>query len=181
MAFLDREITRHDPFSKVLFYSVLLHYAIFFIFVGNPFLLLNEKEGSSEGERSMEVRLLSAPKEDGPEKAVRIPLPKPAGAGQAVQENLALSRESGDINADGDEAKAPTERPDTARPLHTGDLADLNAVVPPTAPQTKTPRKLPPNMTGPEDCMLKVVGMVCPSGTAECIEAYKAFCASLPQ
>jgi hypothetical protein len=43
----------------------------------------------------------------------------------------------------------------------------------------RTDSVLPPNVDGPEDCLLKVVGMVCPNGDAACIAAYKAFCASL--
>lgn len=44
-----------------------------------------------------------------------------------------------------------------------------------------TTKKPPPNMTGPADCMIKVVGMVCPNGDAKCILAYTEFCSTLPR
>ncbi len=179
MPFLDRNISRNDPFSKVLFYSVLLHYATFFILIGNPFLLLNNKEDPLERERSMEVQLLSPPKaaEEEPQP-VRTPFPKSVGTDSIPQENLALSR---DLEAVGTEELEQSPSSDTLPSLRKENLGDLNSQTPTFKTPKKVARKLPPNMTGPEDCMLKVVGMVCPSGTSECIEAYKDFCASLPK
>ncbi|MDC4224187.1 MAG: hypothetical protein MPW15_08155 [Candidatus Manganitrophus sp.] len=55
-------------------------------------------------------------------------------------------------------------------------VEDIGALSP-----RKKIRKPPPNMTGPEDCMLKLVGMVCPGGDFDCIQAYKDFCTRLPE
>ncbi len=202
MYFFDRQDTEEDPFSKVIFYSVLIHYGIFYLLFGNPFLLLNRDKNDTSTGQNIEVRLLSFPQALEAVQKEGIPFPIPELGTDSSQEKLALSNNllekthsaggvvltkiapfkewKGNIDATGDselekaevlKADSPHEMPDL---LEAADTAASNAT-------KKVAQTLPPSMTGPEDCLLKVVGMVCPGGDIECIVAYKEFCASLPE
>ncbi len=52
------------------------------------------------------------------------------------------------------------------------------------APEALAPpgaaRKRPARLTGPQDCLLKVVARVCPDADLRCMEEYAAFCQALP-
>lgn len=190
MPFLGNHASQDEPFTRVFFYSVLLHYAIFFIFFGNPFLLKFEDipEGAS-GDKVFDVHLSAFP--GAVENAPKIesmglfppevrrgggenPL-KPA-APEAGPSALAQPDPSAVPNAEGKKRGEQQEGLSPAALKTEGKVFNPDQPVP-----LVTSQKLPPNMTGPEDCMIKVVGMVCPNGDAKCIEEYTAFCASLPK
>lgn len=75
----------------------------------------------------------------------------------------------------------PAALPDTPR---TGPIEEEGVQVVeapgPEPPQPQTRRKSHKNMTGPEDCLLKVVAMICPAADLQCMADYQTFCASLP-
>jgi len=56
-------------------------------------------------------------------------------------------------------------------------VVDAVGQVPP--PPEARPKR-PKNMHGPEDCLLKLVSMICPAADLQCMADYRAFCASLP-
>ena len=69
--------------------------------------------------------------------------------------------------------------------LRTGPIEEAGGVqvvdaVGPTLPQPEARPKRPKNMHGPEDCLLKLVSMICPAADLQCMADYRAFCASLP-
>ena len=75
-----------------------------------------------------------------------------------------------------------TEQSDIPR---TGQIQEEGRVqvvdsVGPVPPPPEARPKRPKNMSGPEDCLLKVVAMVCPAADLQCMADYRAFCASLP-
>ena len=68
--------------------------------------------------------------------------------------------------------------------LRTGPIEEAGGVqvvdaVGPVLPPEARPNR-PKNMNGPEDCLLKVVLMICPAADLQCMADYRAFCASLP-
>ncbi len=206
-----------DPFARVLFFSVFLHYIIFLILFGNPFLL-NWENGRNPPslDRRFEVHLLNFPgmgdsrspgalsREKGlkglgssPENGRHPPKIKMLGlfpqevSGEEVK-NRALKEQDAEALGNAQrKTQNPSEIPDLKfgitnqtlkQKLKTATLnpegKDLLSDEPLPMVTTKKP---PPNMTGPADCMIKVVGMVCPNGDPKCIVAYTAFCASLPK
>ncbi|VAX28751.1 hypothetical protein MNBD_NITROSPIRAE01-618 [hydrothermal vent metagenome] len=201
MAFLENHTSKDDPFTRVLFYSVLLHYALFFIFFGNPFLL--NLDDTSEGygmQQGLNIELLHLPGTEG-----EALLPKQQALGLFPPE---VKKASGkDHSGQGLNAEAFHDKPSqiTQAPAR----SDMAAFKPPSPvnaigqgkvfrlggaiqheglslpieepPPLITSKKPPPNMTGLEDCMIKVVGMVCPNGDAKCIAEYKTFCATFPK
>jgi len=58
-----------------------------------------------------------------------------------------------------------------------GGVQVVDAVGPVLPPEARPKR--PKNMNGPEDCLLKVVSMICPAADLQCMADYRAFCASL--
>lgn len=185
MSYLDRHASKNEPFTKVLFYSVLVHYVFFYIFIGNPLLILTFDDPSSIVDHSIDIRLLSIPKMEEAPKEIRVPFPIKTGESSQAQANLSPVPAFPEGPVDKFEiGHEITEVEETASniPLAADELPDFKEAVSsstPTEESKKIVRKLPPNMTGPEDCLLKVVGMVCPSGAVECIAAYKEFCSSL--
>lgn len=182
MPFLSRHYSKEEPFSKVLFYSVLIHYFFFFLLFGNPFLILPpDEKGPPQSDTKFSVNLLSFPKmEEEPQESSSHVL-RPT---KRLNEEALL--EAGEIDED-EEGPVPNqteEAPQFKTVLSEAVLEPLNSINPtpssPSIPTKKVARRMPPSMTGPEDCMLKVVGMVCPGGEVECITAYKEFCATLP-
>lgn len=184
MSYLDRHDTRDEPFAKILFYSVLIHYGFLFLFFGNPFLILSFDDEPSNSIQSIDISLLSLPIIE--EEEARIPFPKmhgkPNGAGANLSPLPAFPEGPVDRFEIGHEI-SESEKNEKNPPLSTDEVPDLieaEASSPADSPK-EIVRLLPPNMTGPEDCLLKVVGMVCPTGDFECVSAYKEFCASLPE
>lgn len=188
MRYTYHRASEEGELPRILFYSVLLHYVVFYIMFGNPFLIQSLSGGSSSVVRFFDVQLLSPPQE------------APPGAPKPVPVNRNISLGGSQANLTDEEISRLFEVPEgfregesreaLARPLPLAENAledGINVVdkvkSPPEVEQIKvrekTDKALPPNMTGPEDCLLKVVGMVCPNGDAACITAYKAFCASL--
>ncbi len=180
MRFSDRHSSGDELLPKVLFYSVLIHYAFLYLFFGNPFLILNRDDGSEKQTQSFDIQLLNVPMNNGDvNKALAT---RPLKSDDVKESDKAATpithtterRQSVDleeavkIQSLVSEAEEPDKNNKTLKP-------------PQLAPGKKAALKMPPNMTGPEDCMLKLVGMVCPQGKVGCITAYRAFCASLPK
>jgi len=200
MTFLADHVSKEDPLARVLFYSVFLHYALFFIFFGNPFLLNLDDAPEDYGmQKGFDIQLLPLPGVDGE------PFPNQQALGLFPREVARASR--GEPDGKGLNPEAFYDKPSqiTQAPK-ASEMSALNNPRPPVhvagrgkalrlgpaqfegkaslseePPPRVTSRKPPPNMTGPEDCMIKVVGMVCPNGDAKCIAEYKAFCATLPR
>lgn len=179
MHFSDRHSSEDGLLPKVLFYSVLLHYALVYLFFGNPFLLLNPDDRPAVSAQSFEVKLLNFPKN------LPINLPTNSAINEETEKKALVARalRKEDFNQSPDATdstrRISDETPNTEKveealeqpqPLQASELATVKKVT----------VKMPPNMTGPEDCMLKLVGMVCPQGKIGCITAYRDFCASLP-
>lgn len=178
---LDLHHTAKEDLPRILLYSVMVHYIVFYYLFGNPFLvMINRGLGSGgpgfAGQQGLDVELLSPSQvgEDGPS----------AGEGAGRSTNTSAGKrnfpvfppEEGADEDDQIEARQ-TENADSL----SEDGINLVEGVGPVSPPKKTKRKPPANMTGPEDCMLKLVGMVCPNGDFDCIEAYKEFCLKLPE
>lgn len=175
MIFLENHTSKDNPLARVLFYSLALHVVLFFIFFGNPFLLhFDDTPEGYEMEKEFDIELLLLPGTDGQPfqiQALGLFPPEVESRGDAqvgleseVLEISALKPDSA-VNTTSDGAQVQTGT------IHTRT----------EPPPLVTGRKLPHNMTGLEDCMIKVVGMVCPHGDAKCIMEYKAFCATLPK
>jgi len=185
MPFLSHHALEEEPFSKVLFYSVFIHYMVFFALFGNPFLVLSPpKPGGSSQKKQFSVNLLSLPagREGEDEGSFRARHPTMRVEGEAPALEAPESEESRKGRP------APSQEDDlkpAPKPLHSeAALAPLETKPtekPSVAAPKQPPLRMPPSMTGPEDCMLKVVGMVCPNGEVGCIAAYRDFCATLPE
>lgn len=150
---------------KVLLYSGAVHLAVFYLLVGDPFsIFAREKNGPLES-KELRVHLLSP--SQGKEALGRD--------GEKEDFPVFPRDEKGELSDPG-ESGAQEERKEKE------DRIDLVASAPPAstpAPQAAE-RKMPRNMTGPQDCMLKVVAMVCPDADLQCLAEYKAFCSALP-
>ncbi|GEM_PF-2156377 len=201
MTFLSNHASNDDPLTRVLFYSIVLHYAAFFVFFGNPFLLIRfDKAPKNYGmQKEFDIQLLALPGTEGPlprQQALGLfpSEPKTESGGKEKRGGglnpHAFHNQPSELNEPPDPERLPELDTGTAVKAVGGDgeqlrigsiqhegKAPLNEDPPPLV----TSKKLPPNMTGPEDCMIKVVGMVCPNADAKCIDEYKAFCASLPK
>ncbi len=170
MLFSDRHDSGDELLPKVLFYSVLLHYALLYLFFGNPFLILIQDDVPLNSPQRFEVKLLNFPM-NGSDR-------------EKAPERLALSH---DIARNTETDVIPTtrlsrkEQEENFSESAVDQLEDQHkpAKVLPLVTAKKTSPPMPSNMSGPEDCMLKVVGMVCPQGRVGCIKAYIAFCTSL--
>ncbi|MFQ5588704.1 MAG: hypothetical protein ACE5F7_07675 [Nitrospiria bacterium] len=220
MVFRQPHDSKDEPLARVLFYSVMLHYVVFFILFGNPFLLmLDDTPEAPALDRRFEIQLFSPSGLSGVQtKSGALddaalsgkggvglgPFPPKVEALGLFPQEVSIdgerdgnpeSRDSdgpGDVPVALDENEDPSRLPDfekkrvsetesddfvnAAALKREGDALLTDAPIP-----VVTTRKPPPNMTGPEDCMIKVVGMVCPDGNAQCITAYREFCASLPK
>ncbi|MBI3804314.1 MAG: hypothetical protein HY282_11200 [Nitrospirae bacterium] len=165
---LDLNPTGKEEFPRVLFYSVVLHYLIFYLLFGNPFLLRFNRTGNGAQTAELSVELLAPSQiEKDPKAADTKPDPYP----------IVFPPEEGSDEEDRIETKEAKVDPASEEGTNL-----VPAVVPlPPSSEKKKEHKLPPNMTGPQDCMLKLVGMVCPNGDFGCIEAYKQFCENLPR
>lgn len=199
MTFLDYHMAKDDPLARVLFYSVILHYVLFFIFFGNPFLLSIDKDLEDYGmQKVFDIDLLPFPGIDGQpfpsQEALGLFPPEVEGSGEGEAEGEGLNSEAfhnkpSEINEAPEISEmAAFNAPPPVNAVGGGDELRLGAVqyegktpLITEPPPLITSKKTPLNMTGPEDCMVKVVGMVCPNGDAKCIAEYKAFCATLPK
>ena len=160
---------RDEPLSRILLYSVVVHYVVFYFLFGNPFLILLNRGGGGGGtDQSLDVELLSP-------NQVHI-----GSDGNLIEPKRDFPAFPPEEGTDGEERPAP-EKADPA-PLSEGGIKTVETVEPlPPSPPKKVARKMPRNMTGPEDCMLKVVAMVCPEGDSQCITEYREFCIHLPE
>lgn len=176
---LNRQYSDDEKLSRILFYSVVFHYIVFFLFFGNPFLILSEGgKGSGDGGGSnIDVQLLSS-SQIGPALSSTLSEPPPLssseaeGSGVFDPKNFPAFRPEEGTEEGTEEISSPPESPSTAE----AGISMAGDAIPPSKPAA---RKMPKSMTGPEDCLLKVVGMVCPSGDAECLADYVAFCSTL--
>ncbi len=160
---------RDEPLSRILFYSVIAHYVIFYFLFGNPFLILMNRGGGGTGGQNLDVELLSPN---------QVNIASDANPIEAKRDFPAFPPEEG---IDGEEDLPAPEKADPV-PLSEEGIKAVETVEPlPPPPPKKIARKIPRNMTGPEDCMLKVVAMVCPDGDAQCITEYREFCTHLPE
>jgi len=150
-----------EDLPRILLYSVMVHYIVFYYLFGNPFLILINRNLGSGGPSNLDIELLSPKDVDEGDD--------PFG-GKREFPVFPPEKEEGEIEFRGG------EKPDSLSEEGMNLVENIAALPPP-----KKIRKPPPNMTGPEDCMLKLVGMVCPNGDFDCIEAYKEFCAKLPE
>lgn len=162
---LNQSASKEEPFSKILFYSVIAHYIIFYFLFGNPFLILTQQEGGSLNNKHLNVQLLSPGQVD-PGPGIEV--------AQGKFDFPAFPPEEGSDGSD----EPPSDEKEAA-PSEEGIKAIKSIEPAPPTVTKKVVRKLPRNMTGPEDCMLKVVAMVCPNGDPECIAEYREFCMSL--
>ncbi len=189
MRYAYRRASEEGELPRILFYSVLLHYVVFYIMFGNPFLIERLSGDGLSGGRFFDVQLLSPPEEAPP----GAPMPRPVSP-----ETLLLGGNLGDMSEeaiarlfevpigfqDGKVVGAP-RRPLTIADAGLDDgISVIKTLNTPSEDEAiivpeKIVEDLPPNVTGPDDCLLKVVGMVCPNGDAACIASYKAFCAGL--
>lgn len=166
--FFDRSVSRDEPLSRILFYSVMAHYVIFYFLFGNPFLLQFSRTGEAAIDRKLDVELLS-------------PSQVEAGGAKPLKEDRsnfpAFSPEDGSDDKDASVSSGQ----DAPVPLSEEGMKTVEKVEPSQPAPKKITRKLPRNMTGPEDCLLKVVAMVCPAGDSQCITEYTDFCLNLPK
>ncbi|MFQ5543142.1 MAG: hypothetical protein ACE5FY_02175 [Nitrospiria bacterium] len=173
---LDR-ISEESPLSKILFYSVVLHYIMLFALFGNPFFITFDQQPYKPASRNtFDVDLLTPPPPGASSKKISARLfPR---ENLAVTETLAVRKEQGNLTKISTAATKDSQPSDER-------ITDIAPLLPEQIPSKpiipkRVVRKLPPNMTGPEDCLLKVVAMVCPNGEFDCITAYKDFCTTLP-
>ncbi len=162
--FLDSHPSGKEDLPWILLYSVMVHYLILYFIFGNPFQIVIHRDRGGSEQTPLDIELLSP---------------------NQVETNRFTD------NAD-DPVFLPEEGPDQEDQIEVREkksdplpedgmnLVESAAPLPPSPPK-KTTRKAPPNMTGPQDCMLKLVGMVCPNGDFQCIEAYMDFCSNLPK
>jgi len=187
--FSDRHSSEDEQLPKVLFYSVLLHYTLVYLFFGNPFLLLNRDDEPPGFTQNFEVKLLNFPTSsamngsDENKALVARALDKdrfdPVTQATIPTTRISGRKESGDLEND-EKVEVPNSERDTKSEDGSQDpIKDLQS--PQHVSERNLSPEMPPSMTGPEDCMLKLVGMVCPQGKVGCITAYTAFCASLPK
>lgn len=161
---LDLHQSAKEDLPRILLYSVMVHYIVFYYLFGNPFLVLIDRKGSG-GPSNLDVQLFSSRdiEEEGDDpfggKREFPVFPPEKGEDEQGEIEFRGREKPVDLSEDG------------------MNLVENIAAQPPP----KKILKPPPNMTGPEDCMLKLVGMVCPNGDFDCIEAYKAFCTRLPE
>lgn len=153
----------------------MAHYVIFYFLFGNPFLLQLSRNGEGPADRKVDVELLSPGQVDiggvgpssepsrGPSKDDRSNFP-------------AFPPEEGSDEKDEPASSGPEEQV----PLSEEGMKTVDKVEPVQPAPKKVTRKLPRNMTGPEDCLVKVVAMVCPEGDSRCIREYTEFCLNLP-
>lgn len=159
---------RDEPLSRILLYSVIAHYVVFYFLFGNPFLILLNRGGGGGTGQNLDIELFSL-------NQVNI-----ASSGNPVEAKRDFPAFPPEEGAEGDEEPPVPEKADPAALSEEGIKA-VEAVEPlPPPPPKRVARKVPRHMTGPEDCMLKVVAMVCPNGDAQCITEYREFCTSLP-
>ena len=177
-----RRSAEDEPLSKLLLYSVMAHYIAFFLAFGNPFLVLSpdQQKRSGGAEKRFDVELLNfpaMPEETPVPEGVNV-FPSAPGTGTpAFSEGEPfdfMNQEDNPALEGSEESPPPEVSPDLLPPLSAADSP------PPKVKKRAARKRMPPNMTGPEDCLLKVVGMVCPNGDIECITLYKEFCATLP-
>ncbi len=190
MRFSNRHASGDELLPKMLFYSVLIHYAFVYLFFGNPFLMLNRDDGPPGSSQSFDIQLLNFPMNGGGASQALLATvpPNKEGFDQVSKPTVPTTRIQDRNQEEGlDEDLAETEIDQALNSETVGEAEDQMAVpskaLKPSllATAKKVVREMPPNMTGPEDCMLKLVGMVCPQGKIGCIRAYRAFCASLPK
>lgn len=164
---LDLNPAGKEDFPRILLYSILVHYIVFYLLFGNPFLIPLNRIRSGSGAGALDVELFTPS---------QIEKKQEDGGGDDPYP-IVFPPEEGN-----DEADRPETKEARVDPLDEAGMNLVEAAAPiPPSPEKKKERKLPPNMTGPQDCMLKLVGMVCPNGDFSCIEAYKAFCENLPR
>lgn len=193
MRYAYHNASKEGDLSRILFYSVLLHYLVFYILFGNPFLIQKLPSGGTSLDRFFDVQLLSPPEAVPPgapkPEAVRLDETR-SGTKVSTQETMTEEEFSRLFQVPEGFRKevagvAPKPLPLAKNVLNEGINVVDTLTLPPEADQLVVPEKkvkdLPPNVNGPEDCLLKVVGMVCPNGDAACIADYKEFCASLPK
>ena len=165
---LNQSPSQEEPFSKILFYSVMAHYIVFYFLFGNPLLLLTPRGGGPPHEAGLDIQLFS---------------PGQIEPGSGEEQRLGKKDFRAFLPEEGLDGPDEPESAEKVDPLPSSDDA-IKAVetVEPSPPPVakKVARKLPRNMTGPEDCMMKVVAMVCPEGDAQCITEYREFCSNLP-
>lgn len=147
----------------------MVHYLFIYFVFGNPLLIrMSPGSGGAHPSAGIDVELLSANQVadnlgvGGDFKKREYPIFPPEEGNDDV-DRIDIHETSQVKSVSGDGMKLI----ESAGPL-------------PDQPQKKA-RKLPRNMTGPEDCMLKLVGMVCPDGDFKCIQEYKEFCSALPE
>ena len=152
--FLNRRHSEGGRFPRTLFYSVLFHLAVFYILGVDPLSVF---------------RRMESPPEVG---AFHVDLLSSRSMEEGMKEKLAFPREKEGKGAGGERRDPPPEEE--------GIL--LVESPPPAAPPLQETAKLkaPPGMTGPQDCLLKIVAMVCPNADLQCIAEYQAFCSTLP-
>ncbi|HZR46653.1 MAG TPA: hypothetical protein VFA47_08120 [Candidatus Manganitrophaceae bacterium] len=128
--------------------------------------------GEGASDRKLDIQLLSPNQVD-----IGGAGPSAAGPSKEDRSNFpAFPPEEG--SDDKNEPAAPKEEP---VPLSEEGMKTVEKVEPVQPEPKKVTRKLPRNMTGPEDCLLKVVAMVCPAGDSQCISEYTDFCLNLPK
>ncbi|MFQ5779680.1 MAG: hypothetical protein ACE5HN_02695, partial [Nitrospiria bacterium] len=178
--FLYRQASAEEGFRRILFYSVLLHYIVFFLIFGNPFLILNPPIEGPSRRKGFDVELLSSTEVDRP----GAPRPEPEREGDSRKEKREvhvfppgerteetdLSRifdapdweSRPDVREKGSELfPPPEERIEDG--INVVSAVETKPEPQPMQVRKKTTRTLPLNLTGPEDCLLKVVAMVCPN------------------
>lgn len=160
---LDFHQSGREDLPRILLYSVLVHYMVLYFMVGNPFLILLNRGG---GQAALNVDLIAPGQdENDPKKEEESRDRYP----------IVFQREGTD-----EKDRIETQKAN-ADPLSEEGMNLVEAAVSLPSPEKKQIRKPPPNMTGPQDCMLKLIDKVCPNGDFQCIEAYKSFCENLPQ
>ncbi|MEO2055812.1 MAG: hypothetical protein ABGX83_11085 [Nitrospira sp.] len=188
MRYACHRTSEEGELPRILFYSVLLHYVVFYIMFGNPFLIQRPSEGTSPGARFFDVQLLSPPPQAPPGGPKPVPVNRniSLGGSQVNLTEAEISRlfEVPEGFRDGKALPVASKPPSVVDQSLDDGISVVDRVnTPPEAEQISvlksTTKDLPANVTGPDDCLLKVVGMVCPNGDAACIAAYKEFCASL--
>lgn len=156
--FLNPFYAERKRFPNALFYSAAFHLAIFYLLFGDPLSIFDQRRREPLETRELRVQLFSPlqaekrlRREGDREDFPVFPREENADASQA-QESAASEEGIGRVDAP-----------------------------PPALPASQPHRPPPKNMTGPQDCLLKVVAMVCPDADLQCLADYKAFCSTLPE
>ncbi len=158
--FLNPLYAERERLPKVLFYSAAVHLALFYLLFGDPLSIFVQNRKAPLETRELRIHLLSPPQ--GKEGSRR---------GGDKEDFPVFPRDKNGDSSPPRESAAPEERIDL-----------VDSAPPPASPAAQAvERKMPRNMTGPEDCLLKVVAMVCPDADLQCIVEYKAFCSTLPE